>query len=109
MTCTNPDEKVTSTSTKPTPEATSRIAEPLSDSLVRANTPNNSCPSFSGRRFNLPLLRESQKEFTASASIVFLNSSRNVRIVIRERLAKLLPEVSTLFAIAFETKNSLFF
>jgi hypothetical protein len=32
-----------------------------------------------------------------------------VRIVIRERLAKLLPEVSTLFAIAFETKNSLFF
>jgi hypothetical protein len=91
------------------PEVASRIAAPRFSSFALAKRPNNSCPSFSGRFLSLPFVRESQNELTASASMECLKFSRNLRMLIRGRLAKRLPEASIAAAISFETKNSLFF
>jgi len=98
----SPDENVTSASTNPTPETASRMAAPRPASLALANTPRISCASFSQRRLSLCFVRESQNELTASASTVFLNSSRNLRMVKRGRLNRRLPDVSTLAATVFE-------
>jgi hypothetical protein len=108
-TWTNPPEKVTRTSTNPMPAVGSRIRVPRFSSLALAKRPKHSCASFSGRFFNLPFDRESQNALTASDSIACLKASRNLRMLIRGSLATPLPDASTLAAIAFETKNSLFF
>jgi len=99
----NPDENVTSTSTNPMPEVASRIAAPRFSSLALANRPKHSCASFSGRLLNFPFVRESQNELTTSDSMECLKLSRNLRMLMRDRLAKRLPEASTFAAIAFET------
>jgi hypothetical protein len=105
----NPEEKVTNTSTNPMPEVASRIRAPRLSSLAFAKRPKHSWPRFSGRFRNFLFERESQKELTASDSMACLNPSRKVRMLIRRRRAMRRPEASTFSATALGTKNSLLF
>jgi hypothetical protein len=108
-TCRSAEENVTSTSTNPIPTTGSRIAAPRPSSFALAKIPRISCPCFSARLRNFPFDLDSQKELTPSASTVLLNSSRNVRIVMRRSFTRRLPEASTLSATVFEMKRTLFF
>ena len=97
-TCNNPEEKVTRKSINPTPDTGSRIAAPLLDNFALAKSARSSWPCFSARFLNFPCLRDSQKELTASASTASLNPSKNIRMEIRGRCTRRLPDASTLLA-----------
>jgi hypothetical protein len=108
-TCTSPDEKVTRTSTYPMPDLASRISVPRFSSFALAKRPKHSWPCNSGFLLSFPFARESQNESITSASIEFLNASRNLRMLSLGKPATRLPEASIFAATAFETNRRLFF